>query len=332
MNQHAPTRNLAPGLHTDVPAERYHADELCAVPTLSSSIAGTLLALTPCHAKAAHPRLWDEPPAEKTRTTLDVGKVVHELILGRGEGFEVVDADDWRKKAIQDERDAILAAGRTPILIRDMVRAEAIAAAAARVIAETPGLDDFRDVAARSEVVGLWRDIGGPWCRMMVDRLTVGGTVYDIKTTGRGLGTRTLQAKIEDGLALQAGFYLRGLAALAPELAGRFRWRWIFLEQDEPYEARVVEPDGEVLAHGDRLAALAIEKWRSCLAADEWPGYPRRIERLGMPTWAETRLVERELADPDAERMVVSTAAAPMQPAPGSDIVGEFRIPQSLEP
>ena len=59
---------LAPGLHYDVPEDVYHADRLCAVPTLSRAIAQRLLTRSPAHAWHAHPRLnprfTPEPPSD----------------------------------------------------------------------------------------------------------------------------------------------------------------------------------------------------------------------------------------------------------------------------
>lgn len=317
--------SLTPGFH-DIPAARYHADDLAAVPTLSSSVAGLLLDATPRHAWFAHPRLHAEFEAPDSNKAIDVGAVAHELILDKGGGVDVLEFDAWTTKASKEARAAAIDAGLTPILLKDYVRAEAIAEAVKDAIAFTPGCLEFADPGARSETVLLWQDIGGPMCRAMLDRLTPSGTIYDIKTGTRGLGTRTLQNKIADGLDMRAAFYIRGLNALNPDLAGRWKWRWIFVEQDEPHEVRIIEADAMTLAIGDRKAALAIEIWRECMVTGEWPGYPRHIDRIDYPAKAEASWLAREVADDRFDRATVSCRAPAPATAPDHLIFGDTRL------
>ena len=314
----APLR-LGPGIYEDMTAAAYHADP-GANPTLSSSIAKTILAQTPRHAWCAHPRLNPTfGPEEGSKFSL--GSVVHEILLGRGAGFDVLEYDDYRTKDAKEKRDASWLAGRTPILEHQHVAAVAMADAVIsriRLVPECrplflggPAARGF--VAGRGERVLIWRDAGGPLCRAMVDWMgPTDAEIWDVKTTGAGLSDyaigRTVAALDYD---LSAGFYLRGLNALLPHLAGRFKWRWIFIEDAEPFECRVVDADAAILALGDRKAALAIEKWRRCLDADLWPGYAPEVTRVACPPWNEARWMERELTDPDADRMVVSSRPAP---------------------
>lgn len=314
------------GLHHDIDTKTYHADALRDEVTLSSGVAGTLLSKTPRHARAAHPRLNEEPIDTGTDKVMDIGSVAHELILGKGGGYVEADYDDWRTKAAKAFREEVEFSGKTPILLKHMVRAEGIRDAAMAALDCTPDCHDFFDAGSKSEVVGIWQDVGGPWCRMMLDRLTPNATIYDIKTTDRGIGTRSLESKIDTGLALQLGFYMRGLAQLCPEMSGRFKWRWVFVEQQEPYEVRIEEPMGEVLEVGDRLAARAIAKWQRCMETGEWPGYPRVVGRLGLPQWAEARVAEAEFEDIDARRMVLMRSAPIERPAPDQIIFGDSVI------
>jgi hypothetical protein len=73
------------GLHPAISADAYHADPAPA-PSLSSSIAKTILHQTPRHAWFEHPRL--NPNFEpKDDSKFDLGSVAHELLLGKGAGF-----------------------------------------------------------------------------------------------------------------------------------------------------------------------------------------------------------------------------------------------------
>ena len=155
----------------------------------------------------------------------------------------------------------------------------------------------------------------------MLDRLTPCGIVYDAKTSGRGLDDRTLRNRFEDGFDTQPGLYLRGLEKLWPEMAGRFRWRWIFAEQSAPFAVRVEEAGTFALKEGAERAEYAIRKWAHCRANDSWPGYPRRVGRLDPSEWTYNRWTERLLAEHEADAPEPSPASKP-----DSVIYGESRI------
>ncbi len=105
---------LPVGIHYDVAAARYHADP-CVKPSLSSSIAKILLEKTPRHAWYAHPRL-NPDFAANTDTKFDLGSVVHELMLGKGVGYAVIKAADYRAKTAQAARQAAREEGKVPLL------------------------------------------------------------------------------------------------------------------------------------------------------------------------------------------------------------------------
>lgn len=292
-----------PGIY-EMPAARYHADPVCE-PSLSSSVAEILLEATPRHSWHAHPRLNPNHIGWSSKA-MDLGSVAHEIVLGKGGGFVVSPHDEYRTKDAKAWRDETIAGGQTPIKPGDYDAACRMAVSIRQCLDATKGAERaFLD--GRAETVLIWRDIGGPWCRAMLDWLMDGPVVVDLKTTATGLSDRALASKIGDGMDMKAAFYLRGLEQLMPEAAGRSRWLWIFAESKPPFEARVVELDGAARAMGDRKAAFAIELWRQCLAAKRWPGYPRKIERLEYPVWAESQWMAREETDDVALKMHVLT-------------------------
>ena len=75
------------GIHHDITAADYHSD-CCDEPSLSSSIAGLLIDQTPKHAWTAHPRLNPNFKPESS-PAMNLGSVAHELLLGKGGGFEI---------------------------------------------------------------------------------------------------------------------------------------------------------------------------------------------------------------------------------------------------
>jgi hypothetical protein len=299
------------GLHDDISASRYHADDVFDEPTLSSSIANILIEQTPRHAWLAHPRLGGSVERKASRE-MDLGSVAHEILLGKGGGFVVSPYDEFRSKEAKAWRDGIVEEGKTPIKEKYFLVAEQISESVRRVLQEING--DGMETAfkrGKSEIVILWRDTGGPLCRAMMD-YWYPPIVWDLKTTGNGLSDRALRTWIASGLDLQAAFYLRGVETALPALSGRVKFRWVFVETEAPFEARVVEVDAVTRAFGDHKAALAVEKWRRCLATDDWSGYPREIQRLEYPAWAETNVLAREAEDPDA--LAMRPMFAPMMP------------------
>ena len=303
IRQHTSGRVPGPGFY-EMTAALYHADP-APQPSLSSSIANMLIDKTPLHAWTWHPRLNPNIEQDDGNAAMSKGSVAHELILGKGGGIEVLDFDDYKRKAAQEARDSAIASGLAPILAKAFQEAETIAASALQALRETPDCHDFDDPLARSELVMVWQDMDGVWCRAMLDRLTPRGIVYDVKTSGRGLDDRTLRNKFEDGFDTQPGLYLRGLETLWPEMAGRFRWRWVFAEQATPFAVRIEEAGAVALKEGAEKADYAIRRWHECMKTGLWPGYPRRIGRLDPADWTYNRWVER--MDALAERDVPLT-------------------------
>jgi len=279
------------GFYEDITAATYHADP-CQAPSLSSSIAKILIEKTPLHASQAHPRLNPmlEPDADKK---FAVGSVAHELLLGKGSGFEVLDFNDYRSNAAQQARDDAAAAEKTPILKEQFDRASHLEMAA-RYKLQDQGIELDKHT---NELVAVWKE-GDAWCRLMADSFDNNRTIYDIKTTERGLSDSAIAKTIVNlCYDLQAAFYIRGFTKLRPELEGRLRWRWIFIEAEAPFEVKVVELPSVAQEIGARKADYAIRKWQHCMAMDEWPGYPRAPQSIELPAWYEAIWLDREHAE-----------------------------------
>lgn len=286
-----------PGFY-DLTEAEYHADPVHA-PSLSSSIAKVMVDETPLHASLRHPRLTKQDEDTDATRAREIGTAAHKIILGRGVKVQAIDAADYRSKDAKELRAALYAGGIQPILRDDLTKASNLAGSVNRALAKIDGCARFADPhAGKAEQVLIWQDIGGPMCRAMIDWLDVEETtVWDVKTTAAGLSDRSIANLISGGYDLSAAFYIRGLSQLLPNTAGRWKFRWIFVEQDEPHEVRVIQADGATLALGDKKAAFAIELWRRCMEAKSFPGYPRKIQRIDYPAYAETRWLERELVE-----------------------------------
>jgi hypothetical protein len=96
-----------------------------------------------------------------------------------------------------------------------------------------------------------------------------------------------------------AAFYLRALRAWVGDTLYPFnpRFRWVAVETEYPYLVTVHEPDKLALENADARVDEALEAWRSCLAADSWPGYPADINTVGPVPWEHDKWSDVDLEE-----------------------------------
>ena len=139
-----------PGIY-EIPATEYHADP-CPEPSLSASVARTLMERSPLHAWMKHPKLGgqqEERPASK----MSLGTAAHSVILqGSWDSIGFIDADSFRTKAARRERDQIIASGGTPLLEKDRGTIEAM------VAAFEPGASGIDRSGFETERTLIWQD------------------------------------------------------------------------------------------------------------------------------------------------------------------------------
>jgi hypothetical protein len=295
-----------PGFYA-MPARVYHADP-CPAPSLSSSCANRLLDMTPKHAWTEHPRLGGLAGKAKKakKEEVNIGSVAHELLLGEGAGIAILPGcyENFLTNAAKEARDEAIAAGKTPVLEKQYLRAERIAARMRAIVQEFEGYKAAFDAGAGGEIAAIWYDeVFGCWCRALIDwwgpKLN---DLIDLKTTTVGLSDGAIDRKVEsEGIDTQLMLYERGMSALWPQEAGRWKYRIAFIEQDEPYEARILALNKEQRDRGYRRMIHAGLLFGHCLARNEWPGYPRRVDET--PTkedftgWPLSRWLDRERTD-----------------------------------
>lgn len=274
----------------DCTEEEYFRDP-CATPSLSQSIAHTLLTKSPYHAWLAHPRLGGTK-RESTRAK-DHGSLVHTFLLGLGKEIELISADDFRTKAAKEERDAAVAAGKLPVLTKDAKDAMAIVADIRK------GLDELGiRLTGVSEAKVEWTEqsSSGPvLCRGMMDHLIADdGQIFDVKTCRSAHPKACTSHVIEYGYDIQHAAYRSALRALRPNVAGRERFTFLFIEElPEGSPRRVIitpaELDGRLRELGERRWARGVETWGACLSTNAWASYADRVIRLEAPDWALAR-------------------------------------------
>lgn len=308
---------LAPGAYAGVPEARYHADLLCVTPTLSSTLARTLLARSPLHAWTAHPRLnpaWE--PTEKK--TFDIGRAAHRAVLGRGGDYVAYPAELLASNGAASTKEAKVwaeeqrAAGRTPLKAEEVDQIGEMALAVDRQLtAMGIALDP-----SRSEMVAL-ASVDGVMCRAMIDNAPADSRLplYDLKSTTDASPEALAKTVATYGYDLQAAHYLAVWKAATGEDR---RFRIIFVEKEAPFGVQVAElyrkpgDEADWFDHADALAADARRIWGDCLRSGQWPGYPARVAVIGAPGWHLTKMEDRSgraaVSKPTAETVARASA------------------------
>lgn len=294
-----------PGIYK-IGAEAYHADPV-ETPSLSSSIARTLLNRSPLHAWMECKRL--NPDYEDVNNKqFDIGHAAHSLLLeGSEEKFVLIDAENYKKKDAQEARDAAWASDKIPLLpdqlksVRDMVDAMR-----RQLAHHEEGAGVFRD--GTPEQTFVWQE-GGAWCRCRPDWTPTGGNVFhEYKTTGTSAHPDDWVKHLYNmGYDMQAAHYRKGIRSLLN--LGEVHYRFVVQETAAPYAISIVELDPASMDMAERKVDRAISLWAWCLEHDRWPGYPQRVSYLTAPSWEEYRWGEREAAQPaDPEELAAAMA------------------------
>lgn len=285
----ATAAGLGVGVHRDVPHVAYHADP-CATPSLSSSLAKVLLGKSPLHAWHQHPRLGGGG-AREASDAMDRGSVIHDLLLGKGAEYAVLDFPDWRTQLSKDQRLMERAAGRIPILagpFADCLKAAAL------IRERMPSLD-----GADTELTLVWEAsaLGSvALCRARFDAwIGRDATIWDIKTTDDVRRATEPRNILASGLHISAAAYLDAAETVWPDLAGRVSFRWLFAETGDPRDVVEATPAGDLLELGRKQWRRAVDLWARCLAADSWPGVAGgRTMRIEAPPWALANDLEEQ--------------------------------------
>ena len=283
-----------PGLYPDMPESVYHADPAPA-PSLSSSVAKTLLGASPLHAWAVHPRLNPEHEP-KQKNTFDLGSAAHFLILGSTQRLAIGEWDSWRKADAKEFKADAYANDQTPLTPEEWERVQEMSRAVRLQ------LDVHSDAAEAftggvPEVSLFWQEQtkhGPIWCRCRLDYYRKDSIIFDdFKSTGILAHPEAFQRNFfEMGYDFQSAFYSRGIRAVLGVEDPIFRF--VVAENKSPFALCVhaLPPAERQIA--DRKVELAIQKWGECLYTETWPAYPNVTCYLEAPGWQRAKWEERE--------------------------------------
>jgi hypothetical protein len=293
---------VKPGIYSDVSEDAYFSDQLGDQPSLSSSIAHTLVSRSPLHAWAQHPRFGAR--GKKPTREMDLGSVAHTLLLGRGKRFVVIkppegeeDYQDFKKKAAREARDAARAAGKIPLLQKHLDEALELAEAI------RPRLEEFGfKLTGESEMTALWEERADDGsivnCRGMIDHLILdSGSILDLKIV-RSAHPKACQSHLVGfGGDIQSHAYTSAVEFNHPELAGRVEFTFLFCEAEYPHAVTPVFRNGTMRELGELRWRRAVNSWAKCLKANRWPAYVESPIGVDAPPWAFGAELETSFSD-----------------------------------
>jgi hypothetical protein len=202
---------------------------------------------------------------------------MHGIMLEAMDEFAVAPEEfqDWRKKEAREFRNQALEEGLLPIFQHELEAAQVDATAlSGRLATEKVYLAD-----GHTEVTIVFKtetDHGPIWARARLDHLEM-PTITDLKTrTGSYANGALLRAIQTYGYHIQAAAYLEAAERAWPDMEGRIKYQWAWLQLDPVPDVIVVPPDGAIMAAGRNMWNQAKNQWAKCLRENKWPGYGHR--------------------------------------------------------
>ncbi len=289
----------APGFHPDVTAAEYFR-EICPAPALTASGIKTLLRGTPAEFAYAHPAITPESPEAASTAAKRFGNVAHELSLGKGKGYAVGDFATWGSNDAKAFKAGAEMRGLVPVKVAEFEAAQECAVVMKAEIAGVLSALGLKNKPYLTETVIAWQEEtrhGPIWCRAMLDVWADSiATIVDPKFS-KQIGDGVFEAHAcAMSWDFQSCWYMRGVEAIRPDLAGRLRFVTLPISPAPPHVSRWREADEATRYMCEPYIAKAIETFAACLYAGgpvgQWPGYPRKIEKWSAPPWVERRRIE----------------------------------------
>lgn len=284
----------------DMPAGLYHADP-CESPSLSASLAKTLVTESPAKAWRQHPKLGGIRKAGSKEMAR--GDIIHALVLDQPlKHVQVLKYENYRTKAAQIERDALTESGMTPVLQWEFDECIATAGAIRRQIR------DFGiKLEGQSEATILWETQSSKGkkvqCRSRLDHLHFNdqACIFDLKNCANASLPAIKRTILNFGYDLQAAAYIRAVENADPSYQGRVKFLFLFVESEDPYPVTPVYLDGSFLSLGASKWRRAVDIWAECLESNVWPSYVTEPATISPPEWA----VKEEFDQPSPSTIAI---------------------------
>lgn len=271
---------FALGVHEHIPAAEYHA-----VPALSSTFMKAMMARSPLHARY-------QMEHSEANDAMNMGTAVHTAIL-TPEMYEaeVAVAPKCDRRTTQGKAEfrafEVLNGHK---LILDAAQGEAVDGMVAAVRASN-ACRTMLDMATHRELSIFAEDPEtGTQLKARLDGYDpTTGWVIDLKTTRDASYPSFKSALWNLGYGLQASFYRRVARIAGLNVTG---FAFLCVENIAPHGVAVYAMDDSDMDYFEADMRRLIADYKVCRSINTWPGYPDRIERIGLASWARRQLEE----------------------------------------
>jgi exodeoxyribonuclease VIII len=271
---------FALGVREHIPAADYHA-----VPALSSTFMKAMLARSPLHA-------WHQMHAGESNDAMNMGTAVHTAILTP----DMYEAE----VAVAPKCDKRTTAGKAEFrafevlhghkLILDSDQGKAVDGMV-EAVQMSNACRAMLEMATQRELSVFAEDPHtGTQLKARLDGYDPAtGWVIDLKTCRDASYPGFRSALWNLGYGLQAAFYRRVARIAGLNVSG---FAFLCVENTAPHGVAVYAMDDSDMDYFEADMRRLIADYKVCRETGEWPGYPDRIERIGLANWARRQLEE----------------------------------------
>lgn len=257
----------------NMPEDEYHAH-----PALSSTQAKLIL-----ESPAAYDYVVNQGNRRPGKKAFDFGSAVHAGVLGVGYIVDELDFENYRTKAAQEAKAKSEAAGRIPMLKKEMEAVHACVSAVkshpvARALLERPGIPE-------ASVFAIDPDTGVE-IRCRFDFLPDDRRVaVDLKTARKGGAAPHKFAKsiVEYGYDVSWAHYTHTAALAGEEVVDMI---FLVVETEAPFHIAAYRLHPDFKEIGTAKADKARQRLAKARATGKWPGLPAEIITLEPPMFA----------------------------------------------
>ena len=256
------------GIYKNLPAEQYFAEDRINCSGLK------LIARTPAHFKYYKEHLNEKPPTP----SFILGTAVHCAVLEPDtfkDRYAVAPQYDKRTKegkaiwaGLEADKKIILSASDYEA-VEGMSQSVLTHETAAKLLEKGDP-----EVTIYTDIEGIPAKARLDWYR--------NGIILDLKTTTAADPESFSRSCANFGYALQNAFYIDCCEAAGLEA---FSFIICAVENSAPYLCTAYELDDLSVELGRDHYKKALNRYRECMALDDFPGYPSDIQTLSLPAW-----------------------------------------------
>lgn len=233
---------------------------------------------------------------------INFGSIEHATLLGKGQKAVLIQADNYRTKQAQMDRDNAISNGLIPLLPHEYEEVIACATEITRQLEEKE-----ISLEGLTEQSMIWED-DGVACKGRMDLFQPAPIheITEMKFTEWPLTESSLRKLIrQQGYDIQAATYTSGIHIITGELPA---FKWIFCEMKPPYQIRRVNLTDTMRLVGMQKWDRARNTWKTCLESGVWSGYgddldlePDWWELKEMPQYSVPEALGEDYSDPEGD-------------------------------